>query len=70
MGAAMLAVKGVMQKEGEVIHVVADRLEDMTPLLHAVGTMNLPRRLASTDPDARRRAEAGGVIRVKSRDFH
>jgi error-prone DNA polymerase len=59
MSSAMIAVKGVMQKEGEVIHVVADRLEDLTPLLHQVGAMDAPAGGA-----------AGPVIKVKSRDFH
>ncbi|HEX8621434.1 MAG TPA: error-prone DNA polymerase [Allosphingosinicella sp.] len=74
MGAAMIAVKGQMQKEGEVIHVVADRLEDLTPLLHRVGAMDFPHRFAPADggrgasPDPRRPKE--GVIKVKSRDFH
>ncbi|HEU0133679.1 MAG TPA: error-prone DNA polymerase [Allosphingosinicella sp.] len=74
MGAAMIAVKGMMQKEGDVIHVVADRLEDMTPLLHRVGAMDFPHRFAPADggrgatPDPRKPRE--GVIKVKSRDFH
>ncbi|HEX8222648.1 MAG TPA: error-prone DNA polymerase [Allosphingosinicella sp.] len=59
MGAAMIAVKGAMQREGDVIHVIADRLEDMTPLLHRVGAMNAPAGAA-----------AAPVIKVKSRDFH
>jgi error-prone DNA polymerase len=59
MSAAMLGVKGVMQKEGEVIHIVADRLEDLTPLLHRVGAMDAPAG-----------AGAAPVIKVKSRDFH
>ncbi|MFQ5764273.1 MAG: error-prone DNA polymerase [Rhodospirillales bacterium] len=33
IGASLLAVEGEMQREGEVIHVVADKLQDMTPLL-------------------------------------
>jgi error-prone DNA polymerase len=79
MGAAMLGVKGVMQKEGEVIHIVADRLEDLTPLLHRVGAMDFPHRYSPADggkgatPDPRKapgRANADAVIRVKSRDFH
>jgi error-prone DNA polymerase len=76
MSAAMIGVRGILQKEGEVIHVVADRLEDLTPLLHRVGAMDFPHRFAPADggkgasPDPRGRAEAGGVIRVKSRDFH
>ncbi len=79
MGAAMIAVKGVMQKEGDVIHVVADRLDDLTPLLHRVGAMDFPHRCAPADggegasPDprkARAPAKSDSVIRVKSRDFH
>ncbi|MEO7825877.1 MAG: OB-fold nucleic acid binding domain-containing protein, partial [Allosphingosinicella sp.] len=75
MSAAMIAVKGQMQKEGEVIHVVADRLEDLTPLLHQVGAMDFPHRYAPADggkgvPPDPRKAKAQGVIKVKSRDFH
>jgi len=75
MSAAMIAVKGVMQKEGEVIHIVADRLEDLTPLLHRVGEMDFPHRYAPADggkgvPPDPRKAKAAGVIKVKSRDFH
>jgi error-prone DNA polymerase len=77
MSAAMIAVKGVMQKEGEVIHVVADRLEDLTPLLHRVGAMDFPHRYAPADggkgvpPDPRKEKEAAReVIKVKTRDFH
>ena len=33
LGARYLAVSGKMQEECGVIHVVADRLEDLTPLL-------------------------------------
>jgi error-prone DNA polymerase len=75
MSAAMIAVKGQMQKEGEVIHVVADRLEDLTPLLHQVGAMDFPHRYAPADggkgvPPDPRKAKAREVIKVKSRDFH
>jgi error-prone DNA polymerase len=70
MGAAMIAVKGVMQKEGEVIHVVADRLEDLTPLLHRVGAMDFPHRFAPADGGRGATPDSRGVIKVKSRDFH
>lgn len=75
MSAAMIAVKGQMQKEGEVIHVVADRLEDLTPLLHRVGAMDFPHRYAPADggkgvPPDPRKAKAREVIKVKTRDFH
>jgi error-prone DNA polymerase len=75
MSAAMLGVKGVMQKEGEVIHIVADRLEDLTPLLHRVGQKEFPHRYAPADggkgvPPDPRKARAREVIKVKTRDFH
>jgi error-prone DNA polymerase len=70
MGAAMIAVKGVMQKEGEVIHVVADRLEDLTPLLHQVGAMDFPHRFPRADGGMGTAPDPREVIRVKSRDFH
>ncbi|QSR19685.1 error-prone DNA polymerase [Novosphingobium sp. KA1] len=37
MGARMLGVEGVVQREGEVIHVIARKLTDLTPLLSGVG---------------------------------
>lgn len=37
LSASMLGVRGRVQKEGEVIHVVCDELEDMRPLLRSVG---------------------------------
>jgi error-prone DNA polymerase len=70
MASAMIAVKGVLQKEGEVIHVVADRLEDMTPLLHEVGAMDFPHRFAPADGGKGASPDPRGAIRVKSRDFH
>jgi error-prone DNA polymerase len=70
MGAAMLGVKGVMQKEGEVIHIVADRLEDLTPLLHRVGAMDFPHRYAPADGGRGAAPDPRGAIKVKTRDFH
>jgi error-prone DNA polymerase len=84
MGAAMLGVKGVLQKEGEVVHVIADRLEDLTSLLSSVGERQFPHRYGSGDsakgaaPDPREKKSArepalagrDTAIRVKSRDFH
>jgi error-prone DNA polymerase len=70
MGAAMIGVKGVMQKEGEVIHVVADRLEDLTPLLQGVGAMDFPHRFAPADGAKAGAPDPRGVIKVKSRNFH
>ncbi|MFN3388669.1 MAG: error-prone DNA polymerase [Allosphingosinicella sp.] len=49
MSAAMLGIKGVVQKEGDVIHVVVGRMEDMTPLLHSVGGRDFPHRPGRAD---------------------
>ena len=38
LGASMMGVRGRVQREGEVIHVVAQRLEDLSSLLASVGT--------------------------------
>ena len=43
MTAAMIGVKGRVQKEGLVIHVIADRIEDYTPMLREIGDLELPR---------------------------
>ena len=37
LGSSMIGVRGRVQREGEVIHVVAQRLEDMSGLLASVG---------------------------------
>jgi len=37
MSASMLGCRGKVQKEGEVIHVIADHLTDFSPLLASVG---------------------------------
>jgi error-prone DNA polymerase len=44
LSSAMISVKGTLQREGEVIHIITDRLEDMTPMLHSVGEMHFPHR--------------------------
>ncbi|HEV2541579.1 MAG TPA: error-prone DNA polymerase [Methylobacterium sp.] len=44
LSSAMISVKGTLQREGEVIHIITDRLEDLTPMLHSVGEMHFPHR--------------------------
>jgi error-prone DNA polymerase len=44
LSAAMIGIKGTVQKEGQVIHVIADRIEDYTPLLRTVGERDFPHR--------------------------
>jgi error-prone DNA polymerase len=43
MSATMLAIRGRMQREGLVIHVVAERITDLTDWLRHVGQLELPR---------------------------
>jgi error-prone DNA polymerase len=42
MSAAMIGMKGRVQKEGEVIHVICDRIVDYGDLLSQVGQMDFP----------------------------
>ncbi|WP_377806601.1 error-prone DNA polymerase [Azospirillum sp. A29] len=42
LGASMLAVKGRVQIEGEVIHLIAEQLVDQTDLLRSVGSKEMP----------------------------
>jgi error-prone DNA polymerase len=55
LNAALLACHGRVQREGEVIHVVAERIEDLTDLLAAVGE--------------RSGADGAGAIKLSTRDF-
>jgi error-prone DNA polymerase len=63
MTAQFLEVRGRLEREGLVIHVIADRLIDRSYELRALGdgTADLPR----TDREVRE-----GSWKVKSRDFH
>ena len=76
------ASRGTLQREGQVIHLVTDRLEDLTPLLHQVGAMHFPHRpgpadaarMAATTRATPRRpalpAPRDGGLRIRSRNFH
>jgi len=80
LASAMVSIHGTLQREGKVIHIVTDRLEDLTPLLHQVGDMHFPQRPGPADaarnggPDPRERralpAAPDGGLRIKSRNFH
>jgi error-prone DNA polymerase len=83
LAAAMIAVHGVLQREGKVTHIVSGRLEDLTPLLGQVGAMDFPNLRAPADgarngghdprdPPERYANLAGrdGGMRIRSRDFH
>lgn len=49
MSSAMISVTGVVQREAEVIHVIASRIHDQTPLLRQVGDIDLPRLTSPGD---------------------
>lgn len=49
MTAAMIGVKGVVQREGQVIHIITGRLEDYTQMLRSVGDMAFTHRTGPGD---------------------
>ncbi|WP_343520639.1 error-prone DNA polymerase [Sphingomonas sp.] len=83
MAATMLAVRGRVQREGIVIHVVAEQLTDLTDWLREVGDLDMPNLTIPGDgathggtidprdrPLPRRSLKAPDLIPVRSRDFH
>ena len=73
MSSAMISVTGVVQREGEVIHVIADRIHDRTALLRTVGDIDLPRLTSpgdgATHAGAPDRGDPGWRPRPRS-DYH
>jgi error-prone DNA polymerase len=63
MTAQFLAVRGKIQREGLVIHVVAEELIDLTPELRTLGT-------GEARHPAVEKAHRDGSWKVRSRDFH
>ncbi|QIK79918.1 DNA polymerase III subunit alpha [Sphingomonas piscis] len=49
LSSSMIAVRGTVQREGGVIHVIADTIEDYTPMLRAVGEMDFHHRVGRGD---------------------
>ena len=70
MAARLLRVRGELQREGIVIHVVARRMEDLTPRLRALAAGQDPLKppLARADEIARPSGE--DRRQYPSRDFH
>jgi error-prone DNA polymerase len=74
LSAGMIACHGRVQREGEVTHVITDRLEDLSELLRSVGERDeaVPIRHGrgdgATHPGARDLRDEPG-IRVPTRDF-
>jgi error-prone DNA polymerase len=69
LSAGMVSIKGTLQKEGLVIHVITDHLEDLTPLLHSVGAMQFPHRVSPGDGAANGGYDARHRL-VKPRDLY
>jgi error-prone DNA polymerase len=61
--ASMIGMKGRVQKEGEIIHVISDQIIDHADLLHRVGEMSFPHRTGRFDgakhPGSRDRSDKG-----------
>ncbi len=80
LAARMIKVTGQIQREGEVVHLVAHSLEDLTPLLNSVGGRDEPFAIPSPRGDDFRHGEPGPdprtlkkrreIIAMPSRDFH
>jgi error-prone DNA polymerase len=75
LSAAMIGIKGIVQREGQVIHVIADRIEDYTPLLRSVGEREFPHRPGPGDgathggtPDPRQRPQRPGKEADRTRE--
>jgi error-prone DNA polymerase len=75
MGARLMAVHGIVQRDEEVIHLVARRLEDDTALLRRLSDNLMTPPLAPGDQPGSWRPPAAAHPRdvdciPKSRDFH
>ncbi|WP_419808473.1 error-prone DNA polymerase [Sphingomonas sp.] len=73
MSSAMISVTGVVQREGHVIHVIADHIDDYTGMLRQVGDIDLPRMTSpgdgATHAGAPDRGDPGWRPRPRS-DYH
>jgi error-prone DNA polymerase len=68
----LIAIEGKLQREGLVIHVIADRMEDLTHLLDELGQEDGHWDRAVAHADEVKRAVTGDqrLMRLRSRDFH
>ena len=71
LAAAMMGVRGRVQTEGRVTHVVADELFDLTPLLRSVGQRDVAFPIvAGRGDEARRGGPPDPRAKVKPRDIY
>ena len=67
LSSGMIACRGRLQREGDVIHLVAEYLIDLSDLLRSVANRdNRPRLSHGHEPSEQKREP---VIRVTTRDF-
>jgi error-prone DNA polymerase len=71
LSARMIACHGKLQREGSVIHVIADRLVDCSDLLHSVGARDAALLLQTGRGDEAKHGSAPDSrgIKVNTRDF-
>ncbi|WP_084584424.1 error-prone DNA polymerase [Sphingomonas azotifigens] len=62
LAAPMISVRGRLQREGEVLHLIAETITDLTDLLRSVGALDLPRMTMPGDG-----ATHGGTIDSRDR---
>jgi error-prone DNA polymerase len=72
LGGRMVAIEGKLQREGLVVHVIADRVTDLTPLLHTLSEEQHDTSRIIARADEVKRATTGDqrLLRLRSRDFH
>ncbi len=80
LASRMIKVTGQIQRQGDVVHLVAHSLEDLTPLLNSVGGRDEPFAVPAArgdefvhgepGPDPRTLKKRQAVINMPSRDFH
>jgi error-prone DNA polymerase len=72
LGGRMVAIEGKLQREGLVVHVIADRVMDLTPLLHTLNEEkpDINRVIARADEVKRATTGDQRLLRLRSRDFH
>ncbi len=68
LASAMVGLRGRVQREGQVIHIITDKVVDYTPLLRTVGEMDFPHRPGpgdgATHPGAPDRGDPGWTPKV------
>jgi error-prone DNA polymerase len=72
LSSRMAAIEGKLQREGLVVHVIADRVTDLTPLLHTLAEEkhDINRSIARADEVKRSTTGDQRLMRLRSRDFH